>query len=183
MGNLEYTLIAFVIVSSLAIALAVFLSEYLLYRYDHEVRTAGINIASRYRRYKAVSTPEMIIGRYIFGSSHSGTGQTHGKSGIYPDRICDCVIAGDTACGISQRIYLKNCNPNYFYLKIKISSIGASTALAISTASLRDGLYCAFSKRIIVSRRNLLSLLCFFIPAFTAGGNGESAVVCSIVNK
>ncbi len=36
MGNLEYTLIAFVIVSSLAIALAVFLSEYLLYRYDHE---------------------------------------------------------------------------------------------------------------------------------------------------
>lgn len=36
MGNLEYTLIALIIVVSLAIALEVFLSEYLLYRYDHD---------------------------------------------------------------------------------------------------------------------------------------------------
>ena len=36
MGNLEYTLIAFIIVVSLAIALEVFLSEYLLYHYDHD---------------------------------------------------------------------------------------------------------------------------------------------------
>lgn len=36
---------------------------------------------------------------------------------------------------------------------MKISSIGASTALEMSIASLSDGLYCAFSKRIIVSRR------------------------------
>lgn len=35
-GNLEYTLIALIIVVSLAIALEVFLSEYLLYRYDHD---------------------------------------------------------------------------------------------------------------------------------------------------
>lgn len=34
MGNLEYTLIAFVIAVSLSIALTMFLSEYLLYRYD-----------------------------------------------------------------------------------------------------------------------------------------------------
>lgn len=34
--NLEYTLIAFVIVVALALALEVFLSEYLLYRYDHD---------------------------------------------------------------------------------------------------------------------------------------------------
>ncbi len=39
------------------------------------------------------------------------------------------------------------------YLKIKISSIGASTALEMSIANFKDGLYCAFSKRIIVSRR------------------------------
>lgn len=36
MGNLEYTLIAFVIVVALSLALEVFLSEYLLYRYDHD---------------------------------------------------------------------------------------------------------------------------------------------------
>lgn len=36
MGNLEYTLIAFIIVIALSIALEVFLSEYLLYRYDHD---------------------------------------------------------------------------------------------------------------------------------------------------
>lgn len=36
MGNLEYTLIALIIVVSLAIALEVFLSEYLLYHYDHD---------------------------------------------------------------------------------------------------------------------------------------------------
>lgn len=36
MGNLEYTLIALVIVIALSIALQVFLSDYLLYRYDHE---------------------------------------------------------------------------------------------------------------------------------------------------
>ena len=35
-GNLEYTLIAFVIVTSLSIALVLFLSEYLLYRLDHD---------------------------------------------------------------------------------------------------------------------------------------------------
>lgn len=36
MGNLEYTLIAFIIVIAFSIALEVFLSEYLLYRYDHD---------------------------------------------------------------------------------------------------------------------------------------------------
>lgn len=35
MGNLEYTLIALIIVVSLSIALELFLSEYLLYHYDH----------------------------------------------------------------------------------------------------------------------------------------------------
>ena len=35
-GNLEYTLIAFIITLSLALALGIFLSEYLLYRYDHD---------------------------------------------------------------------------------------------------------------------------------------------------
>lgn len=35
MGNLEYTLIAFLIVVVLSIALDLFLSKYLLYRYDH----------------------------------------------------------------------------------------------------------------------------------------------------
>lgn len=35
-GNLEYTLIASIITLSLALALGMFLSEYLLYRYDHE---------------------------------------------------------------------------------------------------------------------------------------------------
>lgn len=34
-GNLEYTLIAAIITLSLALALGIFLSEYLLYRYDH----------------------------------------------------------------------------------------------------------------------------------------------------
>jgi uncharacterized membrane protein len=36
MGNLEHTLIAFIIVISLSIGLDVFLSEYLLFRYDHD---------------------------------------------------------------------------------------------------------------------------------------------------
>ncbi len=36
MGNLEYTLIAFVIVAALSIALEIFLSQYLLYHYDNE---------------------------------------------------------------------------------------------------------------------------------------------------
>ncbi len=36
MGNLEYTLIAFVIVVALSLALELFLGEYLLYRYDHD---------------------------------------------------------------------------------------------------------------------------------------------------
>lgn len=36
MGNLEYTLIALIIVIALSIALEVFLSEYLLYRYDND---------------------------------------------------------------------------------------------------------------------------------------------------
>lgn len=36
LGNLEYTLIALIIVIALSIALEVFLSEYLLYRYDHD---------------------------------------------------------------------------------------------------------------------------------------------------
>ena len=41
----------------------------------------------------------------------------------------------------------------YFYENIKISSIGASTILEISIASFNEGLYCAFSNRIIVSLR------------------------------
>lgn len=36
LGNLEYSLICLVIVISLAMALGIFLSEYLLYRYDHD---------------------------------------------------------------------------------------------------------------------------------------------------
>lgn len=35
-GSLEYTLIAVIITLSLALALGIFLSEYLLYRYDHD---------------------------------------------------------------------------------------------------------------------------------------------------
>ena len=35
-GNMEYTFIAYIIVISLAIALDLFLSEFLLYRYDHD---------------------------------------------------------------------------------------------------------------------------------------------------
>lgn len=35
-GSLEYTLIAAIITLSLALALGIFLSEYLLYRYDHD---------------------------------------------------------------------------------------------------------------------------------------------------
>lgn len=35
-GNLEYTLIALIIIITLSIALEIFLSEYLLYYYDHE---------------------------------------------------------------------------------------------------------------------------------------------------
>lgn len=35
-GSLEYTLIATIVVLSLALALGIFLSEYLLYRYDHD---------------------------------------------------------------------------------------------------------------------------------------------------
>ena len=42
---------------------------------------------------------------------------------------------------------------NCLYSKINISSIGAFTALEISIANLSDGLYCAFSNLIIVSRR------------------------------
>lgn len=37
MGNLEYTLIALLIIISLSIALELFLSEYLLYHYDHDL--------------------------------------------------------------------------------------------------------------------------------------------------
>ena len=36
LGNLEYNFIAYIIVVSLAIALEVFLSEFLLYHYDHD---------------------------------------------------------------------------------------------------------------------------------------------------
>lgn len=36
MGNLEYTLIALIIIVALSLALEVFLSEYLLFRYDHD---------------------------------------------------------------------------------------------------------------------------------------------------
>lgn len=36
MGNLEYTLIAIIIIIALSIALNIFLSEYLLYHYDHD---------------------------------------------------------------------------------------------------------------------------------------------------
>lgn len=36
MGNLEYTLIALVIVMALSLALELFLQEYLLYRYDND---------------------------------------------------------------------------------------------------------------------------------------------------
>lgn len=35
-GNLEYTLIAFVIIVAISIALEMFLSEYLLYHYDND---------------------------------------------------------------------------------------------------------------------------------------------------
>ena len=35
-GSLEYTLIATIITLSFALALGIFLSEYLLYRYDHD---------------------------------------------------------------------------------------------------------------------------------------------------
>lgn len=38
-GSLEYTLIATVIALSLALAIGLFLSEYLLYRYDHDDQT------------------------------------------------------------------------------------------------------------------------------------------------
>ncbi len=36
MGNLEYNLIALIIVVMLSVALEVFLGEYLLFRYDHD---------------------------------------------------------------------------------------------------------------------------------------------------
>jgi ABC-type phosphate transport system permease subunit len=36
MGKLEYTLIALIIVIALSLALAVFLGEYFLFRYDHD---------------------------------------------------------------------------------------------------------------------------------------------------
>lgn len=36
MGNPEYTLIAFIIIVSLSLALEIFLSQYLLYRYEHD---------------------------------------------------------------------------------------------------------------------------------------------------
>ena len=35
-GNLEYTLVAAIIILSLALGLGIFLSEYLLFRYDHD---------------------------------------------------------------------------------------------------------------------------------------------------
>lgn len=38
LGSLEYTLIAIIITLSLALALRIFLAEYLLYRYDHGVQ-------------------------------------------------------------------------------------------------------------------------------------------------
>ena len=41
MGNLELTLVAFVIVVVLALALELFLSSYLLYRYDHDEPVDG----------------------------------------------------------------------------------------------------------------------------------------------
>lgn len=41
LGSLEFTLIAFTILISLAFALDVFLSEYLLYRYDHSDQLDG----------------------------------------------------------------------------------------------------------------------------------------------
>ena len=41
MGNLELTLVAFVIVVVLALALELFLSSYLLYRYDHDEPADG----------------------------------------------------------------------------------------------------------------------------------------------
>lgn len=40
-GNLEYTLMTTIIVLSLALALGIFLSEYLLYRYDHDAQADG----------------------------------------------------------------------------------------------------------------------------------------------
>lgn len=46
-------------------------------------------------------------------------------------------------------IYFQYC----FYENIKISSIGVSTILDMSIASFNEGLYCAFSNRIIVSLR------------------------------
>lgn len=41
MGNLEYTLIALITVVAFSIALELFLSEYLLYRYDHDQQFEG----------------------------------------------------------------------------------------------------------------------------------------------
>lgn len=38
-GSLEHTLIAAIIILSLALASGLFLSEYLLYRYDHDGQT------------------------------------------------------------------------------------------------------------------------------------------------
>lgn len=38
MGNLEYTFIAYIIIVSLALALELFLSEFLLYHYDNDLQ-------------------------------------------------------------------------------------------------------------------------------------------------
>ena len=53
------------------------------------------------------------------------------------------------------------------YLKINNSSILASTAREISIASFSDGLYCAFSNRIIVSLRTpTISANCSCVISF-----------------
>ncbi len=38
MGNLEYTFIAYIIIVSIALALELFLSEFLLYHYDNDLQ-------------------------------------------------------------------------------------------------------------------------------------------------
>lgn len=57
----------------------------------------------------------------------------------------------------------------YFYENIKISSIGASTILDMSIASFNEGLYCAFSNRIIVSLRTpTFSASCSCVISFNS---------------
>lgn len=65
-----------------------------------------------------------------------------------------------------NRIFAKR---GFYHLKTKISSIGASTALEILIASFNDGLYCAFSRRIIVSRRT---------PTFSANCSCVRSFIC-----